>query len=77
MKKKQKINFAEIKLLVVDVDGVLTDGTIAVNDNGSESKFFNSLDGHGIRMSQRAGLEIAILSGRNSKSTAQGKGTRY
>jgi 3-deoxy-D-manno-octulosonate 8-phosphate phosphatase (KDO 8-P phosphatase) len=67
MNKKPKVNFAEIKLLVMDVDGVLTDGTIVVNGDGSESKSFNSLDGHGIRMFQRAELTIAILSGRNSE----------
>jgi len=62
-------NLADIKLLVVDVDGVLTDGTVVVNANGSESKFFNSLDGHGIRMWRRAGLKVAFLSGRPSKAT--------
>jgi 3-deoxy-D-manno-octulosonate 8-phosphate phosphatase (KDO 8-P phosphatase) len=62
-------NLANIKLLVLDVDGVLTDGTIVINGNGSESKFFNSLDGHGIRMWQRAGLKVALLSGRVSEPT--------
>ena len=56
-------------MLVIDVDGVLTDGTIVVNADGSESKFFNSLDGHGIRMWQRAGLKVAFLSGRESEPT--------
>ena len=63
------VNFAEIKLLVLDVDGVLTDGTITINADGSESKSFNSLDGHGMRMWQRAGLKIALLSGRTSEPT--------
>ena len=63
------LNFADIKLLVLDVDGVLTDGTITINTDGSESKSFNSLDGHGIRMWQRAGLKVAILSGRTSGPT--------
>ncbi len=62
-------NLADIKLLVLDVDGVLTDGTIVINGDGSESKFFNSLDGHGIRMWRRAGLKIALLSGRISEPT--------
>jgi len=48
------VDFAEIKLLALDVDGVLTDGSLIINADGSESKFFNSLDGHGIRMWQRA-----------------------
>ncbi len=63
------VNFADIKLLVLDVDGVLTDGTITINADGSESKSFNSLDGHGMRMWQRAGLKIALLSGRTSEPT--------
>jgi 3-deoxy-D-manno-octulosonate 8-phosphate phosphatase (KDO 8-P phosphatase) len=63
------VNFADIKLLVLDVDGVMTDGTITINADNSESKSFNSLDGHGIRMWQRAGLKVAILSGRNSAPT--------
>jgi len=62
-------NFADIKILVLDVDGVLTDGTIILNADGSETKFFNSLDGHGIRMWQRAGLKVALLSGRLSDPT--------
>ncbi len=62
-------NLSNIKMLVLDVDGVLTDGTMIINADGSESKFFNSLDGHGIRMWQRAGLKIAFLSGRASEPT--------
>jgi 3-deoxy-D-manno-octulosonate 8-phosphate phosphatase (KDO 8-P phosphatase) len=66
---KSKINLADIELLVMDVDGVLTDGTIIINDDGSEGKLFNVLDGHGIRMWQRAGLKVAFLSGRFSQAT--------
>ena len=62
-------NLSKIELLVLDVDGVLTDGTIIVNADGSETKYFNTLDGHGIRMWQRAGLKIALLSGRASEPT--------
>jgi 3-deoxy-D-manno-octulosonate 8-phosphate phosphatase (KDO 8-P phosphatase) len=61
-------NLADIEMLVLDVDGVLTDGTIIINGDGSESKFFNSLDGHGIRMWQRAGLKVAFLSGRSTQA---------
>ena len=64
-------NLADIKLLVVDVDGVLTDSAIIINADGSESKVFSSLDGHGIRMWQRAGLKVAFLSGRESEPTRQ------
>ncbi|MHC4060930.1 MAG: KdsC family phosphatase [Planctomycetota bacterium] len=61
-------NLADIKLLVLDVDGVLTDGTVAVNADGADTKFFNSLDGHGIRLWRRAGLKVAFISGRASKA---------
>ena len=62
-------NFADIQMLILDVDGVLTDGGLIINADGSESKCFNSLDGHGIRMWQRAGLKVALLSGRASEPT--------
>jgi len=60
---------ADIKFLVLDVDGVLTDGTVIINGDGSESKFFSTVDGHGIKMWQRAGLKTAFLSGRSSVPT--------
>ena len=63
------VDLAEIKILALDVDGVLTDGTLVINADGSESKFFNSLDGHGIKMWQRAGLKVALISGRASTPT--------
>lgn len=58
-----------IELLVLDVDGVLTDGSIIINADGSESKSFSLLDGHGIRMWRRAGLKVAFLSGRETEAT--------
>ncbi|MHC4636445.1 MAG: KdsC family phosphatase [Planctomycetota bacterium] len=61
--------FDKIELLVLDVDGVLTDGGLIVNSDGTESKTFNALDGHGIRMWRRAGLKVAFLSGRCSAPT--------
>ena len=64
-------NLADIQMLVLDVDGVLTDGTIIINADGSESKSFNSLDGHGIRMWQRAGLKVAFLSGRECEPVSR------
>ena len=57
----------KIKLLLLDVDGVMTDGRIIFDSNGVESKFFNVKDGHGIKMVQRAGIEIGIISGRQSQ----------
>ncbi len=47
---------AKIKLLLLDVDGVMTDGRIVFDANGVETKFFNVKDGHGIKMVQRAGI---------------------
>jgi 3-deoxy-D-manno-octulosonate 8-phosphate phosphatase (KDO 8-P phosphatase) len=64
MTEEPKTNLADIQLLVMDVDGVLTDGTVMINGDGSEGKSFNLLDGHGIRMWQRAGGKSAFLSGR-------------
>ncbi len=69
MADKKKTSLSDIKLLVLDVDGVMTDGTIIINSDGSESKFFNTLDGHGIRMWQKAGFKVAVLSGRTSAPT--------
>jgi len=62
-------NFADIRVLILDVDGVLTDGTLVIHSDGSESKCFNTLDGHGIKMWRRAGLKVALLSGRASEPT--------
>jgi 3-deoxy-D-manno-octulosonate 8-phosphate phosphatase (KDO 8-P phosphatase) len=66
---EMKVNLADIEVLVIDVDGVLTDGTVVINADGSESKFFSVLDGHGIRLWRRAGLKVAFLSGRHSQPT--------
>lgn len=57
----------KIRLLILDVDGVMTDGRIIFDSNGVESKFFNVKDGHGIKMLQRSGIEVAIISGRESQ----------
>src|SRR4051812_44715224 len=59
-----------IKLLLFDVDGVLTDGTILVHADGSESKQFNIRDGAGMVWAQRAGLAIGLLSARTADATA-------
>ncbi len=57
-----------IRLAVFDVDGVLTDGTLYLTDGGEEIKAYNSLDGHGLRMLREAGVELAIITGRTSRS---------
>ena len=55
-----------IRLLILDCDGVLTDGRIIMLPDSNETKAFDVKDGHGIVMAQRAGLRIAIISGRKS-----------
>jgi len=57
---------ATIQLLVLDVDGVLTDGGLYVDDKGHPSKKFNVKDGLGIKLAQRFGIEVAILTGKTS-----------
>ncbi len=61
---------ARIRLVVLDVDGVLTDGSIWTGENGESVKRFFTRDGLGIKMLQAAGIPVAILTGRNSKQTA-------
>jgi 3-deoxy-D-manno-octulosonate 8-phosphate phosphatase (KDO 8-P phosphatase) len=55
-----------IELLLLDVDGVMTDGRIIWDANGTETKFFNVKDGHGIKLLQRAGIQVGIITGRTS-----------
>lgn len=55
-----------IKMLVVDVDGVLSDGRLMFSEDGNEIKAFDTQDGHGIKMLQRAGITVAIITGRTS-----------
>lgn len=62
MKEKLK----HIELLLLDVDGVMTDGRIIWDANGTETKFFNVKDGHGIKLLQRAGIQVGIITGRVS-----------
>jgi len=57
-----------IKLIILDVDGVMTDGTVIYNADGHESKGFNTQDGFGIDMAQKAGLRFGALMGRVSKA---------
>lgn len=57
----------KIKLIAFDVDGVMTDGTLFLADDGQEFKGFNSLDGHGLKMLKGSGVELAIITGRSSR----------
>ncbi len=56
----------DIRVLLLDVDGVLTDGGLYFTENGETSKRFNTLDGHGLKLLQRAGVEPVIITGRDS-----------
>ena len=59
-----------IRLLTCDVDGVLTDGRIYMSDDGRELKAFHSLDGVGLRMLMRAGIEVAWITGSNAPAVS-------
>ncbi|WOK06811.1 HAD-IIIA family hydrolase [Imperialibacter roseus] len=61
-------DYKNIKLLILDVDGTLTDGGIYIMEDGSQFKKFNSRDGMGIRLLQKAGIEVGIIS--NGKTTS-------
>ncbi len=60
----------KVKLLILDVDGVLTDGGIYFDDSGNEFKRFNSLDGHGIKMLLESGIEVGVISARSASAVA-------
>jgi len=66
--EKELLEIAKnIKCLILDVDGVLTDGGIILDNEGNEFKTFHVRDGHGIKMLMRAGIHVAIITGRHSK----------
>jgi 3-deoxy-D-manno-octulosonate 8-phosphate phosphatase (KDO 8-P phosphatase) len=56
-----------VKLLILDVDGVLTDGRIIIDDAGLESKQFDVRDGHGLKILMRYGIGVVLLTGRRSQ----------
>ncbi len=60
----------KLKLLILDVDGVLTDGRLFFDDQGKEYKCFHARDGHGIKLLRQTGVEVAVISGRQSNSVA-------
>ncbi|OGT71984.1 MAG: phenylphosphate carboxylase subunit delta [Gammaproteobacteria bacterium RIFCSPLOWO2_02_FULL_57_10] len=61
----------DVKLLVLDVDGVLTAGELFLSDSGEEIKAFSTLDGQGIKLLQSAGVMVGIISGRRSALVAR------
>lgn len=60
-------NAERIRMLLMDVDGVLTDGRIILDNQGNELKAFHVRDGHGIKMAQRAGIITGIITGRKAE----------
>lgn len=62
-----KAKAQKIKLVIFDVDGVLTDGSLFYGDDGQEYKAFQSRDGHGMKMLQKSGVDIAFITGRTSE----------
>jgi 3-deoxy-D-manno-octulosonate 8-phosphate phosphatase (KDO 8-P phosphatase) len=70
----------QVRLIIFDVDGVLTDGSLIMGDDGQEYKAFNAKDGHGMKMLLSSGVEIGIISARNSLVVAnrmQGLGIEH
>ena len=63
-----------VKLLVLDIDGTLTDGTLLYTDDGTHAKAFHVADGLGIVMAQAAGLRVAVISGRAGPSRGKTHG---
>ena len=66
---------AQIRLVIFDVDGVLTDGSLFIGDDGQEYKAFNSRDGHGMKMLQASGVAIGIITGRSSQVVSHRMGS--
>lgn len=71
MNEKLLTQLGKIKLLILDVDGVLTDGKVWLSPNGEETKAFHVHDGLGISALRKAGITVAIISGRESKVVTQ------
>jgi 3-deoxy-D-manno-octulosonate 8-phosphate phosphatase (KDO 8-P phosphatase) len=67
MKKINDIDFSKINFILMDMDGVLTDGTIIYSTNGEHIKVFSVYDGYGIERGHKLGLKFAIISGRSSE----------
>ena len=71
---------AGIRLAIFDVDGVLTDGGLIFDEAGRENKVFHSRDGHGLKMLQASGVELAVISGRRTEAVTHrmtGLGIRH
>lgn len=60
-----------VRLLALDVDGVLSDGQLTFDSHGTETKSFHVLDGHGLKLAKRFGIEVALITGRTSPMVTQ------
>src|SRR3954466_6121820 len=69
MANKKSLPWSAIRLFAMDVDGVLTDGTVLISSDGTESKNFSILDGMGLKRLEKAGIAVAWISGRPSGAT--------
>ena len=69
MSNKKSLPWATIRLFAMDVDGVLTDGTVQISSDGTEAKNFSILDGMGLKRLEKAGVAVAWISGRASGAT--------
>ena len=69
LSRELQARLSEVKLLALDVDGVLTDGGLYYSDSGEEFKKFNVKDGQGIQLVMQTGIEVAIISANNSTAT--------
>jgi len=67
MKNINEIDFSKISFILMDMDGVLTDGTIIYSTNGEQIKVFSVYNGYGIERGHRLGLKFGIISGRSSE----------
>jgi 3-deoxy-D-manno-octulosonate 8-phosphate phosphatase (KDO 8-P phosphatase) len=79
IEEKLRSRIVRVRLMIFDVDGVLTDGRIIYHDDGSEIKAFDVQDGHGIKLLQRGGIEVALITGRFCRAVehrAQGLGIK-
>jgi len=70
LKARNATPLASIELLILDVDGVLTDGRLYFGAKGEALKVFHVRDGHGIKLLMAAGVQVAAFSGRRSSATA-------
>lgn len=68
--QEQQDTLNGLKLLILDVDGVLTDGRLFFDDHGREYKCFHARDGHGLKLLRQSGVDVAVISGRKSNSVA-------